>query len=427
MSAPADRVTGALQRAGALCELRRFPEAAALLRETIAGEPQRHEAWSWLAAAELGAGNHQPALGAAERAIALDPDAEWPRRLASTALRLLGRIEESVGHAREAVRLDPGGWYTHTTLARSLAKHGPDLPEALAAAERAVALGPDRAEAHITAGVVAATAGDRAAAETAFRRALAIDPQSGVAHSELARLRMGGGRRANPTGLAEAATGFARSIAVDPHTASARRNLELVLRVFLAKMSYFIFIDAYLVARIGSSSGQPLARLLPIALFAIPAGYAWRFLARLSGNLREYLLRLPLQDGKIGLAVALEVLAVACLLAGALVPQSSRTGLAGGAAAAALVGRVVLWTQVEHSSRVARGLQPRPAFGTPAMWIVAAALILTAAFLALATATSKAGPGGVVAAGACAAASVAIVRRIKRRRLAADRLDTQAL
>jgi len=415
MSTPADNAAVALERASALYELRRFPEAAGLLRQAIASEPQNPAAWSLLAAAELSTGNHNGGLKAAERAISLVPDEGWPQRLAAQALRLLGRTEESIRHAREALRLDPDGWQSHATLARSLAMSNSDLPEARGAAERAIALAPNQAEAHITAGVVAAAAKHRSEAEASFRQALSIDPQNSVAHSELARMRMGGRHHTNPAGLADAATGFATSIRVDPRAEHARRNLELVLRVFLAKASYFILIDAYLIARIGSSSSQPAARLLPILLLAIPAGYAWRFIARLSADLREYLLRLLMHDRKIGLAVSLDALAVACLIAAVLAPQTARNGLAGTAAVSALISRLILRSQVEHSSRAAHGLQARPTFGTPMMWLIAFALILAALLLILATATSGAGAGGVVVAVACIAGSAAIFHRIKRR------------
>ena len=213
------------------------------------------------------------------------------------------------------------------TLAWSLAESS-DLPAAREAAQRAGGLAPNRAETHITAGVLAARAKRRQEAEASFRQALSIDPQNSVAHSELARMRMGGRHHTNPVGLADAATGFATSIRVDPRAEHARRNLELVLRVFLAKASYFILIDAYLIARLGSSSGQAAARLLPIVLLALPAGYAWRFVTRLGPDLRRYLLGLY-HDGHIRLAAGLDALAVACLLAAALAPEGIRGGLAG--------------------------------------------------------------------------------------------------
>jgi tetratricopeptide (TPR) repeat protein len=416
MSASVDNMDVALERAGALFELRRFSEAAGLLRQAMASEPQNPAAWSLLAAAELNASNYDDGLMAAEKAISLAPDAGWPQRLAAHALRLLGRTEESVRHAREAIRLDPDSWQAHTNLARSLAVDNADLPQAREAAARAVALAPNEAEAHITAGVVAAAAKNRAEAEASFRHALSIDPQNGVAHSELARMRMGGKHHTNAAGLAEAAAGYATSVRVDPRGAQARRNLELVLRVFLAKASYFIFIDAFLIARIGAGSGQPIARMLPVALLAIPAGYAWRFTARLSAELREYLLRLLTHERKICFALSADTVAVACLLAAAVLPETARNGLAGGAAVSALIGRLILLSQVEHSSRAARNLQPRHTIGTPVMTLLSVLLGLTAIILLFAAMSSSVGVAGAVVALPCAAGCAATARIIKRRR-----------
>ena len=87
MTISAEELQTELQRAGALCELQRFPEAVTLLRTLISSEPQVAEAWSVLSLAELGAKRPDAAAQAAEQAIALTPDAEWPHRLAAVALQ----------------------------------------------------------------------------------------------------------------------------------------------------------------------------------------------------------------------------------------------------------------------------------------------------------------------------------------------------
>ena len=156
--------------------------------------------------------------------------------------------------------------------------------------------------------------------------------------------------RINPTGLANAASGFATSIRIDPHTERARHNLELVLRMFLAKTSYLILLDAYIIARVTSSSSNTIARLLPVALLALPAGYAWRFMAGLDTSLREHLLRLLTHDRNIRLAAGLDAAAITCLLASALAPESARAGLAGAAALSTLIARLILYSQIKHTS-----------------------------------------------------------------------------
>lgn len=402
-----------LQRAEVLCDLQRFAEAAALLRTLISSEPQVAEAWSLLSLAELGAKRREAALQAAEQAIALTPDAEWPHRLAAVALQGVGRHDESVRHAREAVRLDPQSWQTYATLAKVLAQGGTSLDEAADAARLAVALAPEEAQTHIAAGVVAAAAKRRGDAEHSFRHALSIDPASRVAHNELAVLSMG--KRRSPAGLAAAASGFAGAVRVDPRATKSRHNLEVVMRVFLSRMAYFIFVDAFLIARIGSHTSGSGSRLLPLILLVVPGAYAWRFLDRLSRELRSYLVTVITREPKIRAAVASEVIAVACLVAASAASPAARPGLIVAAAVAGLIGRLTISAQVERHSRAARDLDARPVLGDSAMWLIVLALVATAALLLVATASARAGAGGVVGAVLFSGAAAGVAIRIRRR------------
>jgi Flp pilus assembly protein TadD len=407
--------TVALQRANALCELRRFAEAAALLHQTIASHPENAEAWSLLAAAELGTGNNEACLQAAETAISLDPESEWPHRLASAALRRMGRIGESIHQAREAIRIDSNSWPAFIELARSLMHNKTDLKEAREAAARALALAPDRAAPHLAAGVVAAASKDRTGAEACFRNALSIDPENTAAHNELARMQTKRQTRINPTGLANAATGYATSIRIDPQADQGRHKLEVVLRMFLAKTSYLILLDAYIIARLTANSSTATARLLPVIFLAVPAAYATRFVTRLDTSLRAHLVRLLTRERNIRLAAGLDTIAIACLLASALAPQSARAALAGAAALSTLIARLILWSQIQHSSRAARGLPASPTLSTTTFALIATALILAAILMVYATTTAHAGTGGIVFAVLCAIGSGAILYRIRRR------------
>ncbi len=415
MSTSTDETTVALQRANALCELRRFTEAAELLHQTIASNPENAEAWSLLAAAELGAGNDEACLQAAETAISLDPESEWPHRLASAVLRRMDRIGESIHHAREAVHIDPNSWPAFIELARSLTYNKSDLNEAREAAAQALALAPDRAATHLAAGVVAAASKDRAGAEAFFRKALSIEPENTTAHNELARMQTKRQTRINPTGLANAASGYATSIRIDPQADQSRHKLELVLRMFLAKTSYLILLDAYIVARLTANSSTATARLLPVVLLAVPAAYATRFVTRLDTSLRAHLVRLLTRERNIRLAAGLDTVAIACLLASATAPQLARAALAGAAALSTLIARLILLSQIQHSSRAARGLPTSPTLSTTTLGLIATALILAAILMVYATTTAHAGAGGIVFAILCAAGSGAILYRIRRR------------
>jgi tetratricopeptide (TPR) repeat protein len=400
-----------LARARALCGLHRYAEAMPILEGVIAGDPQRGDAWCLLSAAQLALGAPDAALDSAKAALALTPDDDWPHRLASIALsQLRRRVARPRSRSPRSPRMR-----THAHIARSLANTGKDPGDARAAAERALALAPHEAEAHLAAGSVAAAAKDRTEAEAAFRRALAIDPQNSAAHNELARLNLGKHAINNPNRLADAATGFATAVRSDPGAEVSRRNLDLVLHTFLSRISYFIFFAAYFVGYVTEHASPLAARFIPLAALLIPAIYAWQFVARLTVPLRRYLVDLVFRNPKIRSAAALELLATACLVAGALAPSASRGGFAGIAAVTALIGRVMLVTQRQHSARAAHGLNPRPALGTPVLWIIVAAFAVAALMRLYATSTSQVGIGGILVALVCAAASAATMTVIRRR------------
>jgi tetratricopeptide (TPR) repeat protein len=189
-----------LERAQHLCELYRFPDAATLLSEIIAGEPRHAHAWCLMARAQLGQDRPRAALQAARAAGSLAPDQEWPRRLESMALVHLERDDEAADAAEHAVRLAPDRWYGHAQLAHALSHLKRRLDDARAAADQSLILGPHEAGAHIASGAVAAADGRRADAIVAFTSALDIDPQNSVAHAELAVLRVSRRKLGRPSG-----------------------------------------------------------------------------------------------------------------------------------------------------------------------------------------------------------------------------------
>ena len=104
--------------------------------------------------------------------------------------------------AVEARRLAPHFWRSHVCLAQAATADGQhDL--ALQAAATALAIAPDVADVHVTAGKAALSRGDLAEARGWQEAALAIEPAHSGAINELGRIslrlaRRGGGRRALP-------------------------------------------------------------------------------------------------------------------------------------------------------------------------------------------------------------------------------------
>lgn len=410
-----DTTAVAVTRAAALCDMSRWADAIPLLGQILASDPSNFLAWGLLAQAQLGVGDPAAALHAADLAASCDPTSEWPHRLRSLALRGLGRRPESISAAREAVRVEPHAWPAHAHLARTLAPDRKCRTEARQAADRALMLAPEQAETHIAFGTVELAGGHRRAAQAAFQRALAIDPQNQVAHNELSRvwLRQSSFLRAGK--LAAAADGFATAVRANPSAQTSRRNLDLTLRVFLSRVSYVIFVIVFLMSRgAGGTTTSPTNPAVPAGLLIVPSVFAWYFVHRLSPPLRQELKRTLMTRGVRG-GVAFEVTALLALAVGTVLPSGPRLTLIFVAAGSAITARVLLRAEVDRASRAARGLPKQPAFSTGLLWVVAVSFLL-AALLLLAAVNAGAGLPGAAVAAALVVCSALMFRAIWRRR-----------
>ena len=427
---PTDVVAG-LQRAGALCDLRRYDEAARLLAELIAVDPESGRGWCLLTRAYIGLGEGDKAVAAATRAVALDPDDEWAHRLKSLAHRRQGQHREAVGEAREAVRIAPFLWHTHVQLAYALLAAGGDRAEARGAAETARDLDPLSMETHMVVGQVAAADGRRDEAEASFRKALEIDPQNSAAHNELARLHLRRKGFVNAGGLAMAASGFASAVRSDPRGEVSRKNLDLVVQVFLSRTSYLLFLDAWLIGgNLGHSSSMAV-RLGLLALLLVPVGFAVTFLKGISRDLRRFVLRALVQPVTV-VATVLEIVAVVALVAETVSPSAVRSDLGVVAAVSALLGRFVLMYKHHHVVNEMRQVRaqtlgpqpaPRPLIGMAVLSLLAGTLALVAAIGLIVFVAEIVTPSvsGAVSAGLVAVvfgATAGLTLRVIRRRRA---------
>jgi tetratricopeptide (TPR) repeat protein len=289
--------------------------------------------------------------------MARSPESEWPHRLASIALRRRGDHTEALWHAREAVRLEPDGWRCSVNLVHTLGDRRTHRAEARSAAERALELAPHEVDAHMVVGSVAAAQGRAAEAEAAYRNALALDPQCSAAHNELARLKLRKTGFLRPSSLAEAATGFATAVRADPRSSTSRRNLESVLRTFVARVAYLIFLDAWFVARPTSSADRRGVLILAVVALAIPAAFAARFVSSATPTVRRHLLAIVLRDSRITPTVICELLAITALVAAAAAPTGAQATCALVAAGLSLLGRLILWAQSGRRSGADRRVE----------------------------------------------------------------------
>ena len=89
--------------------------------------------------------------------------------------------------------------------------------------ERAVAIAPARAEAHVRLGQTLASMGDNDAAEAAIQRGLALEPDSALAHAQMARLLWFGRAR-----IDEAIAHFERAATLAPEAGYTHLQLALL-------------------------------------------------------------------------------------------------------------------------------------------------------------------------------------------------------
>ena len=407
----------ALEKATVLIELRRFAEAADMVARVIAGDPENGHAWCVLAQAYLGLDKPAEALKAAVTALSLDPEQEWAHRLASAAFGRLARHEEALRAAREAVRCDPHEPQTFVRLAVAGSYLQWALGEAAAAAHQAVLLAPHAAATHGAVGIVACAAGRRRTAESAFRRALAIDPQNLTALNGLAALHLQRSNLGRAGELADAAGGFAMALRTDPRSTESRRNLDYVIRVFLARVAYYVFVDAYLMGFAFRASHAVAARLAPVVLLSLPLGYSYFFLRRLSPQLRAHV-RDVVRRRSTALPLSLEVIAGVLLVVAAVTPQGVRTSLATVAGVSAVAGRLMMRTQAGGRPTAVRSARSRYALGPAALLIIGTACILFGLMLVagLPSPTDRKVPLAITAVVFLSAGVASIALSIRRRR-----------
>jgi tetratricopeptide (TPR) repeat protein len=170
-----DSIDAVLIRAARLSDEGRPRAAIVVLESALAADPDHAAAWCRLSAAYLDIGEPRESLDAAKRAITLGEPA-WAHRLASLALVELGRHDEAVVSAGEAVRREPDDWRGLVTLSEALAHAQPE--QAIRAARAAVERAPEEARTHEVLGDAAMLAHDWMLAETAYRDAARLDPDN---------------------------------------------------------------------------------------------------------------------------------------------------------------------------------------------------------------------------------------------------------
>ncbi len=213
----------------------RHEAAKAFYRQVLAGDPDHPTAlylYGWL---QFEAGQIEPAIALLRKVVALRPDnAKGHEALTEMLAALLARVRSllATGRADEARAVlgrieDPAAladplraeaWF----LSGRVAKAFHEFAAAIEAYERAIAMVPGFAAAHLDLGNCFAETGQPDAAERALRNALAIEPGLKEAHASLGSVLLLAGREAEAEQCCRAA------LAIDRDMVAAHQNLAAI-------------------------------------------------------------------------------------------------------------------------------------------------------------------------------------------------------
>jgi tetratricopeptide (TPR) repeat protein len=209
-------VAAAKQRARSLLQLGRKDDAADVLRDAVALDPDDYEVYCLLA---LALRNSRPAdaSAAGQRAMALRPEADWPHRIQAQLLLDRRRNNEAFGHALRAVELAPQLYECHLMMAQVLGRLG-RIEQAMVALDHATSINPNRVDAFVQRSKLAIDAKDWRQAQYWAEEALRRDPNETAALNNLAVAKQGMGQEVEAVEL------FAHASAQNPNDQLLSRN-----------------------------------------------------------------------------------------------------------------------------------------------------------------------------------------------------------
>ncbi len=154
--------------------------------------------------------------------LAVTADNAFAHETLGLALRLQGRVDESIAEMREAIRIYPEYARAHRDLGSDLITKG-DLPEAIRSLQTALRLAPRLPRTHKQLGLAFQKQGHLDEASVQYQDELRINPDDAEAHTSLGAILLGGGR------LPEAISEFEAALRLDPDNAEAHSNLGIAL------------------------------------------------------------------------------------------------------------------------------------------------------------------------------------------------------
>ncbi len=179
--------------ANALVADGKFIQAIDIYNEAIRSEPQNPILYIDIARALVFAGRYDEALVNASNALLLNPDNSTAHAIRAWALTRKGSLDEADSVIQEALRLDPNNGVAHAYYAFLLGNMfeqntGPyvdPIQPAIDESKTAVALAPDRLEAHWARGYILYITGNAELAIQQYLAAIEINPNISQLHLEL--------------------------------------------------------------------------------------------------------------------------------------------------------------------------------------------------------------------------------------------------
>ncbi|GAA1880327.1 hypothetical protein GCM10009687_55740 [Asanoa iriomotensis] len=259
----ADPTEGHLRRAELLADLGHFDEAVAELDPPLAANPSDGGALALLAAIQLAAGKPEPALEAAEKAVAATPAAIQPQVTEGEALLQLRRFKEAAVVAERILDAGPDDPYAQLNGAAILgeARNG---QRALDAAWQAVNLAPQDARAHLVLSGIAGRLQLTELAEQARDEALRLDPEL-------------------------ASTGSVGRFAIPEPTARDLRPTPATAIGWLALYAGAFTVPVAMLAAVLHAVHPATSRVVAVVLGLCGVGLVALFANRLPGSARETL------------------------------------------------------------------------------------------------------------------------------------------
>ncbi|MHC4067030.1 MAG: tetratricopeptide repeat protein, partial [Planctomycetota bacterium] len=199
-----------------------FADNRTFLNQWLHTDPQSVQALTSLGEECYRAGKLDEAVGHFRQALGVEPDLAKAHSQLGNALFAQGKREEALRHHRLAVAIDPDSGVAYSNLGVVLAAMG-EWDDAIEHYETALRVQPDLAEAHINLGEALWAKGKHAEAIARYGMAVRADPGCAAAHLTLGAALQRRGE------IDEAIQHYDEVLRIDPSSMEARANLGSAL------------------------------------------------------------------------------------------------------------------------------------------------------------------------------------------------------